>query len=329
MTGILPIKKEKAQSALNNFDEFTMLDAKVFAPYVGFTDEEVRFLCAKYNKKYEEVKRWYNGYILEEYQVYNPKAVVSVMLWNKFQSYWTQTGTYESIVPLISMNFDGLKTDIVTMISGGNVKIKAKSYQNDMVHFKNKDDVITALIHLGYFAYDCRSQTAFIPNEEIRSEFADVVEETKWNEFIDFMNESNGILEATLEMDTSAVEKAIELIHTKYVSSFQYNDENSLSSVITIAYLSAIQYYFKPVREFPTGKGFADVVFIPKIEYAGNFPLLIVELKWNKTAQAAIEQIKEKKYTENLNEYTELTMIKKVRNMYASLSSSKNKEAFW
>lgn len=178
LTGILPIKKVKTQSALNNFDEFTMIDAGVLAPYFGFTEEEVNGLCEKYNKNYEEVKRWYDGYMLAGHHIYNPKAVVSVMQRGEFQSYWSQTGTYEAIVPLINMDFDGLKKDIITMISGGSVNVRTKSYQNDMLTFKNKDDVMTLLIHLGYLAYDSKSHMAYIPNEEIRSEFVDAVEET-------------------------------------------------------------------------------------------------------------------------------------------------------
>ncbi|MDO4327393.1 MAG: AAA family ATPase [bacterium] len=304
LTGILPIKKFKTQSALNNFDEFTMLDASVLAPYVGFIETEVRYLCEKYHRNYDDVKRWYDGYQLAGYQVYNPKAVVSVMLRGEFQSYWSQTGTYESIVPLISMDFDGLKAAVITMLSGERVKVKTKTYQNDMVTFKNKDDVMTSLIHLGYLAYDQKNQTAFIPNEEIRSEFLDVVEENKWSEFIAFQHESESLLEATLDMDEEAVAEGIEKIHTEYASSIQYNNENSLSSVLTIAYLSSMQYYFKPIREMPAGRGFADFVFVPKTEYIGEYPALLVELKWNKNVKAAIQQMKEKKYPSALESYT-------------------------
>ena len=84
----------------------------------------------------------------------------------------------------------------------------------------------------------------------------------------------------------------------------QYHDENSLSSVLTIAYLSAMQYYFKPVRELPTGRGFADFVYIPKPEYRGDYPALVVELKWNKKAQTALNQIKDKKYPDSVLQYT-------------------------
>lgn len=304
LTGILPIKKLKTQSALNNFTQFTMLSPGPLAAYTGFTETEVRELCRKYDKDFEEVKRWYDGYLLGEYQIYNPNAVVSLMIQGEFQSYWSQTGTYESIVPLINMDFDGLKTSIITMISGERVPVRTKSYQNDMITFKNKDDVMTALIHLGYLGYDQENQTAYIPNEEIRSEFTDAVEENSWEEFIEFRKQSMDLLEATIRMDEEAVAEGIEKIHMEYASSIQYHDENSLSSVLTIAYLSAMKYYFKPVRELPTGKGFADFVFVPKQKYTGKYPVLLVELKWDKDADTAIRQIREKKYPDALLEYT-------------------------
>ena len=102
LTGILPVKKLKTQSALNNFDEFSMLDAKVLAPYIGFTEEEVKDLCHQYHQDFKEVRRWYDGYLLGKEHMYNPKAVVSLMMWGEFQSYWSMTGTYESILPLIN-----------------------------------------------------------------------------------------------------------------------------------------------------------------------------------------------------------------------------------
>lgn len=304
LTGILPIKKIKTQSALNNFDEFTMIDARVFSKYIGFTEDEVKSLCEKYNKNFEEIKRWYNGYLLEDCQVYNPKAVVEVITWNKFQSYWSKTGTYESIVPLINMNFDELKTAIIEMLSGASVEINVLFFQNDTISFADKDDVLTYLIHLGYLAYNQKKQSVFIPNEEIREEFVMATKRKKWNELVNFQIESDKLLEATLDMDEEAVAQGIEKIHTEYASFIQYNNENSLSSVLSIAYLSTMQYYFKPVREMPAGRGFADFVFIPKPEYAENYPALLVELKWDKNVAAAIQQIKEKRYPSVLKQYT-------------------------
>lgn len=248
LTGILPFRKDKSQSAVNNLKQYSMLSAGPLAPYVGFTEDEVKALCEKYNRDFDEVKRWY----------------------------------------------DGLKSAIIEMLSGDQVKIDVTSFQNDTAHFANRDDVITYLIHLGYLAYNQKDQAAFVPNEEIRQELIRATRRKKWDELILLQKESEELLDATLNMENEVVASQIEKIHEEYVSSIQYNNENSLSSVLTIAYLSALQYYFKPVRELPTGRGFADFVFIPKPDYINDYPALIVELKWNKSAKTALQQIKKK-----------------------------------
>ncbi len=213
LTGILPIKKVRTQSALNNFEEFTMLEPDMLSPYIGFTEEEVRELCVRYHRNYENVKRWYNGYVLGEYQVYNPKAVVSVMMRGAFRSYWSQTGTYESILPFINMNFDGLKTAIIQMLSGTAVEVNVNTFQNDMVSFKNKDDVITLLIHLGYLTYSWRKKAAYIPNEEIRQEFLAATQDEEWSDLISFQQASKNLLDATLAMDCRRVAEGIETFY--------------------------------------------------------------------------------------------------------------------
>ena len=303
ITGILPIKKYKTQSALNNFDEYTMIGPGLMAPWIGFTEGEVKVLCEKYQKDFAEVKRWYDGYQLEDYHVYNPRAVVSLMLQGTFQSYWTQTGTYESILPLINMDFDGLRSAIIDMLAGDAVVVIPYFFQNDMVSFRGKDDVLTLLIHLGYLGYNQKRNQAFVPNEEIRFEFAMATKVNKWSELIGFQKESRALLEAVLDEDTEAVAEMMENIHNQYTSVIQYNDENSLSSVLTIAFLGTMDYYFKPIRELPTGRGFADFVYLPKPAYREDYPALVVELKWNRCAETALQQIKEKRYAESLREY--------------------------
>ena len=310
LTGILPVKKEKTQSALNNFKDYSMLHAGPIAPYVGFTEAEVQKLCEEYGHEFEEVKRWYDGYQIGTYHVYNPNAVVNLMLEGEFQSYWSGTASYEAIVPLINMDFDGLRGAVIEMLSGDHVPIDITSFQNDTVSFANKDDVLTYLIHLGYLAYDRTFKTAFIPNEEIRQEMILATKRKKWNELISFQKESEQLLRDTLQMDGDAVAKEIEKIHREYVSVIQYNNENSLSSVLSIAYLSAMQYYFKPIREFPAGRGFADFVFIPKPEFQKFYPALVVELKWNKDVKTDLDQIKDRKYPDSVACYAgELLMV--------------------
>lgn len=304
LTGILPIKKEKAQSAVNNLDEFTMLQADELAPYIGFTEDEVKALCEQYHRDFDKVKKWYDGYLLNGYQVYNPKAVVSVMTKGKFRSYWSETGSYEVVVPLICMNYDGLKNAIIEMLSGSAVNVNTATFKNDPARIQNRDDVLTYLIHLGYLGYDEENETAFVPNEEIRQELITAVRSSNWDELIAFQQESRKLLAATLSMDEKQVAAEIDKIHSEYTSAIRYNDENSLSSTITIAYLGAMQYYFKPVRELPTGRGFADFVFIPKPEYKSTYPALVVELKWNQDTTTALQQIKDKKYPESILDYT-------------------------
>ena len=184
LTGILPIKKEKTQSALNNFDEFTMLDAGRLVSFVGFTEDEVKTLCEKYRMDFEQVKKWYDGYCLGECHIYNPIAVVNLVTKGKFKSYWSETGTYEAIVPLLNMDFEGLKTAIIEMLGGSRAEIDVSSFQNDMVSFANRDDVLTYLIHLGYLGYDEDAEAAFVPNEEIRQELTKAIRRNAWDEMI-------------------------------------------------------------------------------------------------------------------------------------------------
>lgn len=304
LTGILPIKKLKTQLALNNFKQYTMLTPGPLAEYIGFTEEEVKKLCDRYGQDFYKVKRWYDGYKLGRYHIYNPNAVVSLMIEGEFRSYWSETGSYRIIVPLINMDFDGLKSAVIEMLAGGSVEIDVTSFQNDTVNFEDKDDILTYLIHLGYLAYNQKREMAFVPNEEIREELFRAIKKKKWNEFIEFQQKSLELLEATLELDSVRVAAEIEEIHTNYASAIQYNDENSLSSVLSIAYLGAMQYYFKPVRELPTGKGFADFIFIPKPEHINNYPAIVVELKWDKKAETAIKQIKDKNYPDVVKQYT-------------------------
>ena len=202
------------------------------------------------------------------------------------------------------MDYQGLKAAIIEMLSGADIRINIATFKNDIVSMKTKDDVLTYLIHLGYLGYNQERRTAFVPNEEIRQELITAVESKSWNEMLIFQQTSEEILNATLDMDTEEVADQIEKIHSEYASVIQYNDENSLSSVLAIAYLSAMQYYFKPIRELPTGRGFADFVFLPKPEYRNYYPALVVELKWNKSAKSALQQIKDRKYPASIERYT-------------------------
>lgn len=302
MTGILPIKKYGEHSAINVFDEYSMVDPRNLGEYFGFTVGEVQEKCDQYGVDYEEMETWYDGYCLGNLHIYNPKSVVDALMWKEFQSYWTGTETYEALKIYIDMDFDGLKKAIVEMLGGVHCKINIRQFQNDMTTFKTKDDVITLLIHLGYLTYNKNDGTAFIPNREISQEFLNAVDGTDWNGLILALNRSEQLLQSTWALDQNAVADGMETIHSETASILKYNDENSLTCTVLMAYYSAKLYYMNPILELPTGKGFADVVYLPRPNV--DRPALVVELKWNKSAKGAIAQIKDRQYANWLEGYT-------------------------
>jgi hypothetical protein len=198
------------------------------------------------------------------------------------------------------MNYEGLKDTIIELLAGNRRKINSTKFSNDMTTFQSVDDVLTLLIHLGYLGYDFSTKEVFIPNSEIASEFCNAIESANWKEVVKAVQNSEELLQATWKQDTRSVAKGLEQAHFE-TSILKYNDENSLACVISLAYYSARMYYTQ-VRELPTGKGFADIVFLPRKNHLDK-PAIVVELKWNQSAKGAIAQIKEKNYEKALQEY--------------------------
>jgi hypothetical protein len=301
ITGILPIKKYNSESALNNFDEYTMTNPEPLAKYIGFTEDEVKSLCQEYHMDYDEVMYWYDGYSYPEAEhICGPNSVVKAMKRGKCNNYWSQTVAYNSLVTYITMNFDGLRDAIVGMLGGNRVKIDTFSYNNDMTSFADKDDVLTALVHLGYVAFDTETEEGYIPNYEVRQIFERTLKATGWDEVIKAINNSERLLAYTLAGKAEEVAGWIDECHMENTSILKYNDENSLASCITLAYYTARKDY-TIIRELPSGYGFADIVFVPKPGV--DKPAMIVELKWDKEVETAIDQIKKKKYIKALDAY--------------------------
>ena len=308
MTGILPIKKYGTHSALNMFDEFSMLNPGPLASYVGFTETEVEILCKKYEMSFEEASAWYNGYHLishgegvrKVHSMYSPKSVVEAMMRHKFGTYWNQTETYEALKIYIQINMDGLKDAVIEMLGGGSVRINIGTFGNDMTTFANRDDILTLLVHLGYLTYDSELETVSVPDREVAQEYVNAITTMDWHEVTESIQESRKLLEALWNLDGDAVARGIDKAH-KEISILQYNDENSLSCTVHLAFYFAREYY-TIVRELPTGKGYADICFIPRKLYADK-PAVVIELKWDKSAEGAIAQIKNKEYVEALKDY--------------------------
>ena len=302
LTGILPIKRYNTESALNNFREYTMINPSRMATSLGFTHKEVEELCQKYGMDMKEMERWYDGYrIGDESHMFNPYSVMRAIDDNHYRSYWTTTGAYDSVITYIQMNYDGLKDDIIRMLSGEHVYVNTVKFQNDMRIVRSRNDVLTVLIHLGYLAYDGDSQECYIPNKEVADEFMNAIEDTSWNLLAESIQNSRALLKATIDGNEHAVERAIDIAHDEHTSILAYNDENSLACVLTIAYIWARNEYVIH-REYATGKGYADLVMIPRRNV--NKPALVIELKFNHSADTALDQIKRKEYPAKIAEYT-------------------------
>ena len=318
ITGIMPIIRETVQSKLNNFTEYTMLSAKGMAPFMGFTEEEVRSLSVKSGMDFEELKRWYDGYNLRGLEVYSPKSVISAIEEHECGDYWIQTSSYEAVTDYISLDLDGLKKDVFAMLSGERVEVSTSFYRNTM-SFETKDDVLTYLIHLGYLAYDADTSSCFIPNKEIKDMWALSMERAKgYKDLFQMIRDSKKLLEATWNGDEEVVAEGVAKAHREACSILEYNNEGSFQSAIHLAYYYAKSYY-TIINELPAGKGFADVAFIP---YKPNVPAIIIELKKDDTVDTAIDQIKERKYPEALEKYKDNLLL------VAITYDSKTKEHF-
>lgn len=308
MTGILPIKKYGKHSALNMFDEYSMEQQFALEEYTGFTAEDVRKLCAEYDADYSLCKYWYDGYKFKKVkEVYNPLSVVKAVTNGAYESYWSKTESFEALKIYIDMNYDGLKESIIKLMAGNSQKIDTSNFSNDMVTFESADEVMALLIHLGYLGYDSERREVFIPNNEIRTEFAAAVKNSKnYVEVARAIRASDDLLEATLAGDNDKVAELIQAAHQE-TAHIQYNDENALSYTVSLAYYSARSKY-QIQREMPAGKGFADMVFTP-LPHHPEMPPVVVELKWDKNADTAIKQIKEKNYPECLKGYEDRILL--------------------
>jgi len=302
MTGILPIKKDGSQSAISDFKEYTILAPGRFVEFTGFTESDVRLLCGKYGMDFGEVRQWYDGYDFPGYgAIYNPYSVMCAMQERKCRSYWRKTSAAESLMTYINMDFEGLQETVSRLISGEEIEVDTESFENDFESFGSRDDVLTLLIHLGYLTWHEEEGTARIPNEEVRIEFRKILKDRKVNrKWIELLSRSRKLLEDTIAGNGSVVAKAIDEVRdTQYAPTF-YNDEQALRYVIKFAYIAAVDQYLK-VEELPSGKGIADVVYLPKQK--SMLPALVIELKWNKSSEGAIRQIKEKNYPAVLKDY--------------------------
>ncbi|MBO6207587.1 MAG: PD-(D/E)XK nuclease domain-containing protein [Lachnospiraceae bacterium] len=249
---------------------------------------------------YEECRRWYDGYYQNGYEIYNPESVVKSMRDKKYSNYWGKTSSYRVSSDRLEENFRGSRDAVVRMLAGEEVPVNVSQYLNTMDCFATLDDALTYLIHIGYLAYNESEESCHIPNLEIRKEWANAVAVMSDQEITDrIIKASKELLKSMLAGDEDAVAKALDESHIHVTSNRSYNNEDALQSAIYLAYIYALNKY-TVIKEMTTGKGFADVVFIP---YVADLPAMVIELKHNKCVESALDQIKEKKYSDSLRDY--------------------------
>ena len=317
MTGILPIKKYGKHSALNMFDEYSMTQPMRLASCAGFTVEEVKELCSEYEMDYAEISDWYDGYRVSDYipvnkrklyrlgryeehrlQVYSPLSVVNAMRSGEIENYWNETESYEALQQYVDWNFEGLKEDVAVLMDGGRVPIDVTRYQNDMTSFKSKDDILTMFIHLGYLGYRRETKEVFIPNKEVLDVFKSSTKNRDWTVTFRALQNSRKLLKATWACDQETVAELLEAAHDK-AGNKTYHSEAGLSYAVQLAYYAA-QDLYTIIPELDTGKGYADLAFIPK---KPDIPAMLIEMKYEKNADTAIAQIHRQKYPDRLQLY--------------------------
>ena len=308
MTGILPIKRDGSQSAISDFREFSMLHPGEYAKYIGFSEAEVKRLCRKNKMDFDQVKAWYDGYDFSQGQpVYNPYSVMNSCKEKTCRSFWGKTSAAEALTDYINMNFDGLQETVVRLIGGEEIPANTSTFQNDFERFKTKDDILTLLVHLGYLAFDSAHNTVHIPNEEVRNEFRNFLNNDRAGEhWVKLLGRSRKLLTDISSGNEDAVALTLDEIRQEQYAPQFYNNEQALRAVIKYAFIAAFGQYVK-IEEMPGGKGIADVAFIPAP--LTKLPAMVVELKWDKTAGGAIAQIKDKHYTSALAPFSGNIML--------------------
>jgi hypothetical protein len=302
MTGVLPIAKYSSGSELNMFDEYNFMNDNVYDQYFGFQEKE---LCKKQEKvSYEELKQWYNGYHMSNgSSLFNPRSVNRALSRGVCLNYWTETGPMNEIAECIEHNVAEVREDIVKMVAGIPVDIVLDGYSAVDFQLDSRDEILSAMVVYGFLDY--YDGQLRIPNRELMEKFQKVLSRTSMGEVREIVEQSKNMLEATLALDENKVAAILEEVHDREIPFLNYHDENSLSCVITLCYLYARKDYHIE-REQKSGKGYCDYIFFPR--KAGK-PAIILELKVGKSAEKAIEQIKEKDYLQKVRSFGKVILV--------------------
>jgi len=310
MTGILPIAKQLSQSTLNCFNEYFIIKDKEYYKYFGFTSKEVRSLCEN-NKviTYKKLKNWYNGYKGPKgKKIFNTWSVCQALQKNTICNYWTNVGRFDELIKIINFNINGVKDDILELIRGKKLLINIRKYgaedKQKELEKKNeeksedtkKKELYSEMVTYGFLTY-YRGKIS-IPNKELLEKFKELLREQKDNMkyYYDMIENSDKMIKATLNKDTNKMCEILENSHMEKIVPTDKMDHGNLKRIIDFVYFN-IRMKYEHREEINVGKGTADFIFKPKKK---NETVIIIELKVDDSANAAIKQIHDKKYYHNL-----------------------------
>lgn len=300
MTGILPVAKYSSGSELNMFLEYTMATREKYSEYFGFTDEEVDELFQRYLKleKYPKISReglryWYDGYqAASGKKLYNPRSVVGALSDNQLGSYWTSSGPYDEIFNYIGANVDAVRDSLALMISGAPVEAKVQEYAATSMRLTTRDEIFSAMVVYGFLSYE--NGYVKIPNRELMGKFDDMLLKEPSLGYVNRLAEiSAQMLRATLDADTGTMTEILEFAHNTETPLLAYNHETELTALVSLVYLAARDSY-RVEREDKAGIGYVDFIFYPETDPGADG--IILELKVGYTPEAALRQIRDRKY---------------------------------
>jgi hypothetical protein len=302
LTGVLPVKKYNPITALNIFDEYSMVRLGRMAEYFGFTAEEVRAMCDYFKRDFDEMKSWYGGYFTQKnVNLFNPRSVIKSFVEEKLKGYCFSTYYLEALRTPINKDLRDLRKKLFKLISGAKVSAAVSDFQSDVDSIRYCDEILTLLVHMGYLAYDETTKELYIPNLEISEEFDKSIKLSDWKEMVRTLKDSDNLLKATLNCNGKIAEVYISKAYNDFSSIFKLNSEETLGAVVPLAYSSAIRYYTF-MRYNRKDKGIKSFILFPNEKI--NMPLIFIELKFFKATESAVVEIKQKIYPESMKNYS-------------------------
>lgn len=314
LTGILTLAKAGVFTDLNNLDVFN-LTHETMADKFGFTKQEVADLLDHYSIKNSQasIEQWYDGYTFGiTTEIFNPWSVLKcIKAQGRFDMYWANTGDNILIKKLIAKSSISMKSELELVLRNEPVEQSIK----ESITFPELDHrselVWSLLLFTGYLTYrTCDFKdgnkicTLVIPNQEIRYLYIQMLQEIFQESVMG--GQAENLLLAVTQGDTDIFEKLLQSFVLNSMSAYDLpsNEPEKSYHLFVLGLLAALHDTYEVKSNRESGLGRYDIMIIPKKNHK---PAIIMEFKivrpgetLETTAQKALDQIREKKYAQEL-----------------------------